>query len=428
MAYFEMDSPLRTADSTTAFFPERRRGHTVEGERYRAGPPPYEEPPEFTPYDQPSGNFPNVFYDPQLNQDGEALHRFLLDQAKTPPIFRIGIQGTHEMMITNEDHHSRMEITTEFRFYLEPSLLREMPALYVVGDRNVAFRGGTVKEIDAAETTGKDPEGGAGGSGSQLRRQASKLEQRCAADRAALLASHGLPPWALLRGDVQGTQASIDSEKDRHRFNSSARRPAGVQYNDSTTMQSPSQSLRRWTDLFCTSNQSLKSFTLDKVVYGWDLELLRGKIEETVQDHWSTKGLSNPRVTVWFDIAQNSITVRPLDWLQKWMKVLLCMVLVYPFVMLARRSQRGEWRVAGAAYALARWVHLDDSTPGERIEEYRNRIRVSRGTTLKRTPRGVSRLVGPKEEAWFKEWEGTIIDYTRRLVKMRPYPKDVDRR
>jgi len=89
-----------------------------------------------------------------------------------------------------------------------------------------------------------------------------------------------------------------------------------------------------------------------------------------------------------------------------YLKFLLTITLVYPFIWLFRRfSARGggRWTVAGGAYALKRWVvPPNDARPG--VAPY-----------LFQTPDGPRVLVGVREGEWFRSWEPTI----RRAVSER---------
>lgn len=88
------------------------------------------------------------------------------------------------------------------------------------------------------------------------------------------------------------------------------------------------------------------------------------------------------------------------------------------------------------------WVHQSDSVEGEDVTQYMARKQdasnelpeystvastsvppgpPSAGTNLgrlRRTPQGISKLVGVREGAWFKKWEGTI---RRAVIARRQY-------
>ncbi|KAG8858766.1 hypothetical protein FRB96_004903 [Tulasnella sp. 330] len=348
--------------------------------------------------------------------EGEALYRFLLEQAEKPPVFLIGCKGVHYEYNSNGGRRT----VTDFCFYLRPHLLQRKPPIFVVGDRIPAHRGRISKEIDAPVSE-HDPEAGAGASGSQWRRKASQCERREAKENTARMSDQGLPPWALAQGRTPGVQASIESEQDRYFFQSTARGPAGVSWDDSM-LQPPSKSLREWADDYCTSKKLLKEFNFDKVVYGWNLDYLRGKIHRTVRANWDRKN-KDPRVIIFFEVSREVVSVRPESWLSrtlshKWIRVLLWILFIYPlFVWPFKRYFGGEWRVSGSAYALARWVHLEDSIPGESVSSYVDHARPASNAQLKETPRGISKLEGPTEDAWFNKWESKIADMTKRKVR-----------
>ncbi|KAG8890039.1 hypothetical protein FRB98_001152 [Tulasnella sp. 332] len=385
-------------------------------------PPPFDEPPGFTPYQasmRVRPDYHTVSHDPHLNKDGkscEALYRFLLEQAEKPPVFLIGCKGVHYEYNSNGGRRT----VTDFCFYLRPHLLQRKPPIFVVGDRIPAHRGRISKEIDAPVSE-HDPEAGAGASGSQWRRKASQCERREAKENTARMSDQGLPPWALAQGRTPGVQASIESEQDRYFFQSTARGPAGVSWDDSM-LQPPSKSLREWADDYCTSKKLLKEFNFDKVVYGWNLDYLRGKIHRTVRANWDRKN-KDPRVIIFFEVSREVVSVRPESWLSrtlshKWIRVLLWILFIYPlFVWPFKRYFGGEWRVSGSAYALARWVHLEDSIPGESVSSYVDHARPASNAQLKETPRGISKLEGPTEDAWFNKWESKIADMTKRKVR-----------
>ncbi|KAG9006998.1 hypothetical protein FRB93_008264 [Tulasnella sp. JGI-2019a] len=415
----DMDIQVKSEAGGSNQLPSVRQ--VEEGESSNYPPPPLDEPLEFAPYEASlrvrSDNH-MVSHDPHLNEDGEALYRFLLDQAATPPIFRVGCKGTHKDRGYDGNGGWHDVTVTDFRFYLEPPLLNGPLPIFIVGEREVAFRGRIFKEFDAPPINEPSSlEAGQGGSGSQWRRKAPRPKRKLADERAIRMTGLGLPPWTLAEGEPPGTQARIESEEDRYRFQLASRGAT----NDSD-LQAPSKSLRAWADDYCASNKIMKEFNFDKVVYGWDLEYLRGKIYNVVKANWNPKRKRSPKITVWFETTREVVSVRPDHWLsrmlsRRWIKALLCIFLIYPlFIWPAKRFYGGEWRVAGSAYALTRWVHLEDSLPGESADAYRSRVGMDSAVSLKNTPRGVSKLEGPTEEAWFDKWETTIADMTQREV------------
>ena len=182
------------------------------------------------------------------------------------------------------------------------------------------------------------------------------------------------------------------------------------------------------------------------MIYGWNLADLRKSIETLIRSTHYTGTLA-----ISFDVTASKVYVRPTNRLSrtlsnKWIKFLLWILLIYPFIWLFKRFHSrggGQWRVAGGAYATKAWVHLNDSVEGEDITQYLVRrqdssikppeysvatstsdtrgfqdIGMSSGSPLpgpgisigrlRRTPQGISKLVGVREGEWFKEWDGTI--------------------
>jgi len=183
------------------------------------------------------------------------------------------------------------------------------------------------------------------------------------------------------------------------------------------------------------------------VVYGWNLSDLRKSIKTLIRSTHYTGTLS-----ISFDVTASKVYVRPTNRLSrtlsnKWIKFLLWILLIYPFIWLFKRLDPrggGQWRVAGGAYATKAWVHLDDSAEGEDVTQYlarrqdssaelpkysvvastsnargfQGRGKSSSGPSLpgpgkclgrlRRTPRGISKLIGVREGEWFEKWAGTI--------------------
>jgi hypothetical protein len=68
----------------------------------------------------------------------------------------------------------------------------------------------------------------------------------------------------------------------------------------------------------------------------------------------------------------------------KWIKFLLIITLIYPFIWLFKRfygQGGGRWVVVGSSYALKRRAHSAEGEVG---------------------------LIGEEEDEWMRRWEGTI--------------------
>jgi len=234
---------------------------------------------------------------------------------------------------------------------------------------------------------------------------------------------NGLPPWVQVEERVMAMED----------------RPIGPVYKSSRTV-------RQWADDYCASDKLLKEFMYEKMIYGWNLADLQKSIETLIQSTHYTGTLD-----ISFDVTATKVYVRPTNRLSRtlsniWIKFLLWILLIYPFIWLFKRFHSrggGQWRVAGGAYATKAWVHVKDSVEGEDVTQYLARkqdsspelpghsavtstsdtrglkgIKMSTGPPLpgpgihigrlRRTPQGISKLVGVREGEWFKEWDGTI--------------------
>ncbi|KAG8900386.1 hypothetical protein FRB99_006094 [Tulasnella sp. 403] len=424
---------------------------------------PSEPPPEFTHYkpEVEIDNDGNLFsHDHHLNEDGEALYRFILTQAHLPPSFLLKCHGSHQERRTRTV--SRMEngrnvtrtetyyeTVTDFSFIINITghliLEGEDTPIWIVGDRDATYRGSVVRQVDntpmpvgegeAEPTENRDIEAGKAVMGRKTwRRKATEAEKQNAAGRRYRREETGLPPWVLLSGEVHGTEACIESERSRRRWQYATHSQA--EGFDDSELLPPPKTLRDWADEYCASKKMLKEFQFRKVVFGWNISQLRMAVHTTIRANY----LRPEEPSIDFKIGANEIDVRPDNRLSRmlsktWVYVLLWIFLVYPLIIwpFKRFSSRGggDWRVAGSAFALSKWAHLDDSSPGQTVEEYQelyNRTHPEgERLVLKQTPNGVSRLVGKREGEWFAEWEDTIGALVRqRCISSEPISIPMD--
>lgn len=216
----------------------------------------------------------------------------------------------------------------------------------------------------------------------------------------------GLPPWASLDGE-------------------GSRGPAGTEVNYTKVLKS-SQTLRQWADEYCASDKVLKEFTYEKVgplyptqrtqlltvsrqiVYGWHLVNLKLAIEAAIKSTYYTG-----RLSVEFKSSNSKICIRPDSKLSralsnKWIKFVLVLVLIYPFIWLYKRFGRrggGRWEVCGGAYALKSWQLVDPVS--ELPPPFPGTAHPS-DSRLVYTGTGTARVVGLREGEWFQQWEKTI--------------------
>ncbi|KAG8840609.1 hypothetical protein FRB96_009021 [Tulasnella sp. 330] len=411
----------------------------VDHEQTLKVPGTLETPPPFSVHNSEiriRGDTHVISHDPHLNEDGEALYRFLLEQAEFAPTFNVSCKGTHEETRTRQvlrrygdtecwetETYQVTIVDFDFTLDLTPMIVSEPlgPPIYVVGDRNATYRGKTYKEVDEAPTKtpeGKDLEMDQIALGKQFRREATSDEEDASHARKQHLTDVGLPPWVHLPGEPLGTQAGVTSDEARRRYQYGVH--GADQTFDDSGLQIPSQDLRRWADEYCASKKMLKEFNFHKIVHGWNLSALQQEISRTLKANWAH---SSHTPTITFSVASDVVSVRPDNWLSRilshrFYKFLLCLFLIYPLIVWPYkkygRGGGGEWRVAGAAYAMAKWVHLEDSIPGETVEAYSQRApMVPSLRFLRTTPKGISRLEGTREGEWFSEWKETIAMFVR---------------
>lgn len=258
--------------------------------------------------------------------------------------------------------------------------------------------------------------------GTQFRRKATSEEVEDTRTRKRRLKELGVPPWFLLQAEILGSQACLESSEARqgYQYGAHSTGMVNLEGDGPQQLQAPSKNLRAWADEYCESRKMLKEFTFNKSIHGWDLARLERAIHATIMLAWMRPGHTP---TIKFAVQADVVSIRPDNWLSRMLssrlhKFLLWICLVYPLIIWPfkrfGKGGGGEWRVAGAAYAMAKWVHLEDSQLGETAEQYGERSpKTPALRALRTTPRGVSRLEGIREGEWFKEWEETIASCVR---------------
>lgn len=119
----------------------------------------------------------------------------------------------------------------------------------------------------------------------------------------------------------------------------------------------------------------------------------------------------NETVEVDFERHGSKIYIRPDNRLSrilsnKWLKFLSMILCVFPFIWLFKRFHPrggGRWEVCGGAYALKSW---------EADREDRD-VPFDNGDMYAAQARNQKRLVGMREDEWFKKWEATILGSVR---------------
>jgi hypothetical protein len=170
-----------------------------------------------------------------------------------------------------------------------------------------------------------------------------------------------------------------------------------------------SKTLRGWADEYCASKKYLKEFTYEKVVYGWNFDALKSAICATIVSTSYTG-----KITVSFECTANKICVRSDNSLSRtlsnsWLKLLMIITFVYPFIWLFKRFHSkggGRWEVCGGAFGL-KCVPADerDSEPKKSLQDQQTGGSSASSASGSTTS---SRMMGLKEGQWLRQWERSI--------------------
>ncbi|KDQ07455.1 hypothetical protein BOTBODRAFT_119987 [Botryobasidium botryosum FD-172 SS1] len=371
---------------------------------------PSDPPPAFSTYEpeydtQSNGDI--VSHDPHLNQDGEALYRFLLAQAPRPPRLTLHCRGTHNESTTRlvpyQDNTGRTAYRTErethtitdFSFYIDftPYLATSEPVLWTVADGEAVHRGKMVREVDVGL-----------GERREARRDEVSAQKRLEKHRSM----HGVPPW-------------VDPAlSDTNNF------PFATSDAERTMILRSSKSLRAWADDYCASDKNLREFNFQKVpqrsryransltsipliqsVYGWDLHRIRPILKPNIRTPYPST------ITTTFSLSHSSISVRPSTALSRtlsrtWVKVLLWITLIYPFIWIYRRFHPrggGVWEGVGGAlpgYTPSASTSLTAASPSLSLSPSPSPFP---STSYAQSQLEFSRT---QEGRWLRAWESTI--------------------
>ncbi|KAF9237334.1 hypothetical protein BU15DRAFT_22813, partial [Melanogaster broomeanus] len=352
-------------------------------------------PPAFTPYQASlftSGTGNIISHDPHLNEDGEALYRFLLSQASIPPRIILHCKGSHNethTRLVKSRHEGQTRMRTEqyterivdFDFSIDVGQhIFGEPAHWSVGDSTPAYRGRMFREV------------GIGGE----KRKAKRAETKAAKAWENERNSKGFPPWV-------GSEYAWREDQPH------------IMHTDSVLKSS--WTLRQWADDYCASKKFLKEFDYEKVVYGWHFDAIKAATHSVI-----TSTHYRGDLVVEFETSCAIISVRSHNRLSRalsngWIKLLLIITLIYPFLWLFKRFHSrggGRWSVCGGAYALKRTqqnTSPPEYTGGLIYSESPFRdVQASDSTSGQASgPSGApNRVVGLREGVWFRQWEGTI--------------------
>jgi hypothetical protein len=145
-------------------------------------------------------------------------------------------------------------------------------------------------------------------------------------------------------------------------------------------------------------------------VYGWDFGALERAIEALIVDQISYDGKLEIKFTP-TPSADDLIIVRPTNSLSKlvsslYIKVLLWITLIYPFIWLFKRFHDrggGIWRVCGAGYPLKVVLPLPRAY-GDQLPAFGR----AAGSSSSAVVQARTYVIGEREGEWFRKWEDTI--------------------
>lgn len=181
--------------------------------------------------------------------------------------------------------------------------------------------------------------------------------------------------------------------------------------------------LRAWCETFCADQGMLKSFTLRKTIWGWDLVSLRQAIERSILSTGYQPSPDLP-IQIRFEVKDDVLVVQDSNWLTRFLLNRFCfffliVTLVYPFLWVWQRlSPRGgaPYDVARSTYAMKFYPPLPSTYPAETVQQAQDRLpglfklhpEVPRDPFLHKGPRGVHYLLGQREGSFYREWDERV--------------------
>lgn len=145
-------------------------------------------------------------------------------------------------------------------------------------------------------------------------------------------------------------------------------------------------------------------------MYGWDFDALEQAIESLIVKQTSYGGKLEIKFSP-FPPASDLIIIRPANALSQllsniWIKFLLWITLIYPFIWLYKRFHErggGIWKVCGGGYPLKVVLPLPKAD-GDNLPTFEE----AAGSSSSVVVRTGTYVVGEREGEWFRKWENTI--------------------
>lgn len=145
-------------------------------------------------------------------------------------------------------------------------------------------------------------------------------------------------------------------------------------------------------------------------MYGWDFGALKQAIDALIVQQTSYGGELKIEFTP-SPSASDVIIIRPTNTLSMlvsniWIKVLLWITLIYPFIWLFKRFHEhggGVWKVCGGGYPLKVVLPLLREN-GDHLPTFEE----AAGSSSSAPAPTETYVIGEREGEWFRKWENTI--------------------
>ncbi|KAG8924882.1 hypothetical protein FRC01_010945, partial [Tulasnella sp. 417] len=278
--------------------------------------------------------------------------------------------------------------------------------VWVVADGEPVRRGGYRPQVDYNPSPPQIPTNLEAGSSPLLRREASPLEIKQALEHAQRREALALPPWACLSPaqtpDATGVRLVFPG--DRLRFENTS--ICATQDFSDSDLRPPTKTLADWTEEYCASWRPLKEFQFMRTVYGWDFNEVQRQVASSLA---SCHQGYDAQETATVIVKGTKVIVGPNNLLWRLLQIgvlrgILYITFIHPLIIWPiKRYLLGRcWKVAGSSFAFRRYEYLEDSKPGETVDQYIARVpQAPPAKDLKTTSRGVSKIVGQDFADWY---------------------------
>lgn len=328
----------------------------------------------------------------------------------SPPRVIVHCRGTHEEESTDSDGRTTTTDVPDFDFDVDiTSALIQTPqdvCLWTVPDGEPAYRGKLWRQVDDVLSPQSDRLGNPRSPPQIRRRIATSVERIQANIDTKRREDFALPPWASLPSQIsEGTAGRLLNPADRIHLQNACH-CAVDDYSDNLLLPA-SKTIANFAEEFCASWRPLREFRFQRTVYGWDFDDIEGRVRGILGRYLSGP---NPKssATVRLDVVEVVVRPKNILWTLLSNRILmffLWITFIYPILVWPIRKfiLGGTWKVAGSSFAFVKYVHMEDSYPGETTAAYAARDTCSHALAdLKVTTRGVSALQGQRFSEWIR--------------------------